>query len=150
MNIHGRIKKIESKSEQLNSYYRMFKSKLQNLKNATRAISKDPLSEFKVFQTRREKLIKALQQIEDDKKNTETSAAKRKYEKYKIQLKLQNLADEEFKYHKNTQQTDKELENSEDVLQTIKKLGKFKLKDMPENPNYDLNHKLTSQKRKGD
>jgi len=128
----------------------MFKSKLQNLKNATRAISKDPQAEFKVFMTKREKLIKALQQIDDVKNNHDTSAAKRKYEKYKIQLKLQNLADDEFKYHKNTQQTDRELENSDDVIQTIKKLGKFKLKDIPENPNYDLNHKLTSQKRKGD
>lgn len=128
----------------------MFKSKLQNLKNATRAISKDPQAEFKAFQTRRDKLIKALQQIEDAKVNAETSASKRKYEKYKIQLKLQNLADEEFKHHKNTQQTDKELENSEDVLQTIKKLGKFMLKDIPENPNYDLNNKISAQKRKGD
>jgi len=75
----------------------MFKSKLQNLKNATRQISKDPQSEFKVFQQKREKLIKALQQIDDVKNNHDTSAAKRKYEKYKIQLKLQNLADEEFK-----------------------------------------------------
>lgn len=128
----------------------MFKSKLISLKNATRAITKDPQSEFKVFQQRRDKLIKALQQIEDNNKNQETSAAKRKYEKYKIQLKLQNLADEEFKQHKNTQQTDKELESSDDVIQTIKKLGKFRLKDLPENPNYDLNHKLTSQKRRGD
>jgi len=56
----------------------MFKTKLSNLKNATRAISKDPQSEFKVFQQRRDKLIKALQQIEDDRKNPETSAAKRK------------------------------------------------------------------------
>lgn len=65
----------------MNSYYRMFKTKLTNLKNATRAITKDPQSEFKVFQQRRDKLIKALQIIEDDKKNPETSAAKRKYEK---------------------------------------------------------------------
>lgn len=78
MNAQERCAKLDSKSEQLNSYYRMFKSKLQNLKNATRAISKDPQAEFKAFQTRRDKLIKALQQIEDAKVNAETSASKRK------------------------------------------------------------------------
>lgn len=79
INIAARTQSLNKKSEQLNSNYRMFKTKLLNLKNATKITSKDPLVEMKNFATKKDKLIKKMKMIEEDR--TESSAAKRKYEK---------------------------------------------------------------------
>jgi len=139
---------ITKSNEQLNTFYRMFKSKLNNLKNQKYKQTTNNNNDFAKLIQKKERLQKHLISIEENK-DIEVSAAKRKYDKYLILKQLQTFVEEEIQYHKASEKKEQELLDSDDVILTKKKLGKFRLKESTK-PNYDLNNKLTSNKRMND
>jgi len=55
----------------------MFKTKLNNLKNVTKQIVRDPQADINKFRLKKEKIRKQVQALEESK-DAENSAAKRK------------------------------------------------------------------------
>lgn len=81
-------------SEELNSFYRLFKSKLTNLKSKSKVSSDLTKSSETKFVQEIEKIEKKLKDIEDNK-DSDVPAAKRRYDKYVLLKKLKELAETE-------------------------------------------------------
>jgi len=126
--------KMSKKSEQMNSNYRMFKAKLNNLKNVTKHIIRDPMNDINKFKVKKDKIKKSVQALEESK-DTGESAAKRKYNLYLLYKELESISVEEQAIHEKSRQQEEDLKKSDDILEKEKRLGKYRLKEVLDNPN---------------
>jgi len=101
----------------------MFKTKLNNLKNVTKSIIRDPQNDINKFKAKKDKIKRSVQALEESKDSGE-SAAKRKYNLYLLYKELEQISVEERAVHEKSRQQEEDLKKSDDIVNKEKCLGK--------------------------